>query len=336
MGVHALYSAATGMNAQLKQLEVTANNVANLSTHGFKRDRVNFADLFYRHQHLVGATGPNGTTRPTGVHFGNGVEVVSTQKFFEAGGVMMTGNPLDVAIQGPENVFFKVQTPDGSVRYEGDTAIDGVPGTAAPVQLNFLDVAGINCGSMLPTGNAVDVINDVEVSCVDVAMPIMIARAADLCLTGYETCEEIDANKSFYQRVEAMRLQAGELMGLGDVREKVMPKIALLAPPQGDALISARYLMPWNCHPTLAVTGAQCIASCAMIPGTVAEGLAVRPQASPASVYIEHPSGRIEVLIDYAMDGGEFRLHSAGLTRTARLIARGELMVPASVKEPAN
>ena len=113
MGVHALYSGATGMNAQMKQLEVTANNVANLSTQGFKRDRVNFADLFYRHQHLVGATGPNGTVRPTGVHLGNGVEVVSTQKLFEAGGTVMTDNPLDVAIQGPENVFFKVRTPDG-------------------------------------------------------------------------------------------------------------------------------------------------------------------------------------------------------------------------------
>lgn len=127
MGVHALYTAATGMNAQMKQLEVTANNVANLSTHGFKRDRVNFADLFYRHHHLVGAAGPNGTVRPTGVHFGNGVDVVSTQKLFEAGGIVITENDLDLAIEGAENVFFKVRTPDGTTAFTraGNFTLDG-------------------------------------------------------------------------------------------------------------------------------------------------------------------------------------------------------------------
>jgi flagellar basal-body rod protein FlgG len=113
VGVHALYTAASGMDAQMKNLETTANNVANLSTHGFKRDRVNFADLFYRQHHMVGSSGPNGTIRPTGVHFGNGVEVVSTQKLFEAGGIVQTDNPFDIAIQGPENLFFRVRTPSG-------------------------------------------------------------------------------------------------------------------------------------------------------------------------------------------------------------------------------
>ncbi len=155
MGVHALYTAATGMNAQMKQLEVTANNVANLSTQGFKRDRVNFADLFYRHQHLVGAAGPNGTTRPTGVHFGNGVEVVSTQKLFEAGGTMITDNPLDVAISGPENVFFKVRSPDGTEAFTraGNFTLDGegriitpggdvlLPEITVPQEYYSLDIA---------------------------------------------------------------------------------------------------------------------------------------------------------------------------------------------------
>ncbi len=155
MGVHALYTAATGMNAQMKNLEVTANNVANLSTHGFKRDRVNFADLFYRHQHLVGATGPNGTVRPTGVHFGNGVEVVSTQKLFEAGGIIQTGNPLDLAIEGPQNVFFTVQTPDGTeaLTRAGNFTLDGegrivtasgdllLPEVTLPQEYESIDIA---------------------------------------------------------------------------------------------------------------------------------------------------------------------------------------------------
>jgi len=155
MGVHALYTAATGMDAQMKNLETTANNVANLSTHGFKRDRVNFADLFYRHQHLVGSTGPNGDVRPTGVHFGNGVEVVSTQKLFEPGGVLQTDNPLDLAIQGPGNLFFKVRRPNGEEAYTraGNFTLDGegrivtpggdvlLPETTLPTEYHTLEVS---------------------------------------------------------------------------------------------------------------------------------------------------------------------------------------------------
>ncbi len=155
MGVHALYTAASGMDAQMKSLEVTANNVANLSTHGFKRDRINFADLFYRHQHLVGASGPNGTVRPTGVHFGNGVEVVSTQKLFERGGMVQTDNPFDVAIQGPENLFFKVRTPSGeeALTRAGNFTLDGqgqivtpggdvlLPEITVPLEYHSLEIA---------------------------------------------------------------------------------------------------------------------------------------------------------------------------------------------------
>ena len=252
----------------------------------------------------------------------------------EMGMIQPQGDTTRVRIHAVNNgarIDAVVQTPGGQVRYDGDTAIDGVPGTAAPVQLNFLGVTGVNCGTMLPTGRAIDIIDGIEVSCVDVAMPIMIARASDFGLSGYESADEIDGNRDLYERLEAMRIEAGERMGLGDVREKVMPKLTLLAPPRGDAVISARYLMPWNCHPTLAVTGAQCIAACAMTPGTVADGLARCPDTSPATVRIEHPSGDIDVLLDYTLEDGEFSLNSAGLTRTTRLIARGELLVPPGI-----
>lgn len=229
-----------------------------------------------------------------------------------------------------------VQTPGGVVDYAGDTAIDGVPGTAAPVALDFLDVVGSRTGGvMLPTGNPIDVIGGVEVTCIDVAMPMMIARAADFGLTGYETVEELDANTELFARMEAIRLEAGELMGFGDVREQVTPKIGLIAPPREGGHFAARYFMPWTTHPTLAVTGSQCLAACALAPGTVAEGLVAPVTGSPLVMNIEHPMGLMEVSVKYERSEGHFAFLSAGVVRTARLIARGEVMVPAAADSGA-
>lgn len=235
----------------------------------------------------------------------------------------MASRPLDM---GPS-----VCPSRGRVRYDGDTAIDSVPGTAAPVALSFLDVVGTSCGALLPTGNPRDVIDDVEVTCMDVAMPMVIARADAFGLTGYETVAELDENRAFYDRIEPIRIEAGRRMGLGDVTKSVTPKIGLLASARNGGTISARYFMPWNCHPTMAVTGSQCLASCALTPGTVAEGLVGAVSDSPSIVRIEHPAGEIQVTMDYAIGPDGFTLRSAGLVRTARLIARGEVMVPASV-----
>lgn len=224
-----------------------------------------------------------------------------------------------------------VRTPGGEVEYDGDAAIDGVPGTAAPIFLNFMDVVGSSTGALLPTGALRDVIDGIEVTCMDVAMPICIARAADFGLTGYETIEELDANRDFYARMEPLRIEAGRRMGMGDVSKSVTPKFAMLAPPRNGGTVTARYFMPWNCHPTMAVTGAQCLASCVLTPGTVAEGLFTPPEGSPALVLIEHPGGAIDVTVDYEAGAEGFVLKSAGLLRTARLLARGEVMVPARV-----
>ncbi len=224
----------------------------------------------------------------------------------------------------------EIQTPGGMVTYDGDTAIDGVPGTAAPVALNFLDVVGSRTGAMFPTGVPREEIDGVEVSLVDVAMPMMIARAADLGVTGYETQDTLDAMPELFARMEALRLEAGRRMGFGDVRKSVTPKIGLIAPPQAEGHFCARYFMPWTTHPTLAVTGSQCLAACAMAPGTVAEGVTKPFDPSPVTVRIEHPMGLMDVHVRYGTEDG-FSFHSAGVTRTARLIARGEVMVPASV-----
>lgn len=218
----------------------------------------------------------------------------------------------------------QVQTPGGEVEYRGDTEVAGVPGTAAPVSLNFLDVVGSKTVGMFPTGNRIDTFAGVEVTCIDVAMPMMIARATDLGVTGHESVEELNAMPELFARMEAIRLEAGAAMGLGDVTKSVTPKIGLVAAPKGEGHFAARYFMPWDTHPTLAVTGSQCLATCALMPGTVAEGLARAIPPSPAPVLIEHPSGIMEVTLTYG-DGPSFE--AAGVVRTARLIAQGEVMV---------
>lgn len=221
-----------------------------------------------------------------------------------------------------------VQTPGGVVSYAGDTTIDGVPGHAAPVGVNFLNVVGTSCGALLPSGNLIDRIDGIEVSCLDVAMPMVIARAQDFGLTGYETPVELDANRDFFARLEAIRLKAGVLMGMGDVAKSVTPKFGILTPPRQGGAIAARYFMPWTCHPSLAVTGSQCVAACTLMPGTVADGMGQIPLGTPALMRIEHPMGLIEVTVDYDNRPEGFVFKSAGLVRTARLIARGEVLVP--------
>lgn len=234
------------------------------------------------------------------------------------------------AVNTGAEVVASVRTPGGVLTYEGDTAIAGVPGTAAPIDLKFMGVVGSSTGAFLPTGNLRDTIDGIEVTFMDVAMPVVIAAASDFGLSGHESAAELDANKDFYARMEAIRQEAGKLMGLGDVSKSVTPKFGLLAPARKGGTIAARYLMPWNTHPTMAVTGAQCLASCALTPGTVADGMLERPDASPANVVLEHASGTIDVLVDFDTDDG-FQLNAAGLVRTARKLASGSVFVPAKV-----
>ncbi|MEZ5838434.1 MAG: 4-oxalomesaconate tautomerase [Geminicoccaceae bacterium] len=227
----------------------------------------------------------------------------------------------------------RVQTPAGNVAYEGNFEIAGVPGTAAPLRLDFLETVGSVTGAMLPTGHMRDTIDGIEVTCMDVAMPVMMARAEDFGLTGHETQRELDDNRAFFERAEAIRLKAGVLMGLGDVSQSVTPKIAVLARPRNGGSIAARYFMPWACHPSMAVTGAQCIAACAILPGTVADGLSdgLEGQSTPVTVSVEHPAGTFDVLVDFARADDGIEIRSAGLVRTARFLARGEVMVPHGV-----
>ncbi|MGV6838733.1 MAG: 4-oxalomesaconate tautomerase [Planktomarina sp.] len=234
------------------------------------------------------------------------------------------------AVNTGARVIAKVQTPGGVLTYDGDTSIAGVPGTAAPIDLTFMGVVGSATGKFLPTGNLTDHIGGIDVTCMDVAMPIVIAKASDFGLSGYETADELDANRAFFERMEAIRIKAGAMMGMGDVSASVTPKFGLLAPAKQGGTITARYFMPWETHPSMAVTGAQCLASCALTPGTVADGLLTRPTQGPANVIIEHASGTIEVVVDFDCDP-DFKLNAAGLVRTARKLADGNIYVPAHI-----
>ena len=235
------------------------------------------------------------------------------------------------AVNTGARIVTRVQTDGNAPIYDGDFAVDGVLGTAAPVSLDFMQVAGSSTGAFLPTGNIVDTIDGIDVTCMDVAMPMVIARAADFGLTGHETREELDANRAFFDRMEAIRIQAGALMGMGDVTKSVTPKFGLVAPAEQGGTLAVRYFMPWTTHPTVAVTGSQCLASCALTPGSVADGLVTPPANGPLTVTLEHPMGLLDVIIDYDITDGAFNHISAGLMRTSRKIAQGEVFVPKSI-----
>lgn len=232
------------------------------------------------------------------------------------------------AVNTGARVLSRVETPGGLVQYAGDTRIDGVPGSGAPIELHFRQVAGSSTGAFLPTGALRNTIDGIEVTCMDVAMPMVIARAGDFGLSGTESPEVLNQDKAFFERMESVRLQAGRLMGMGDCSQSVTPKFGLLAPAKQGGSIGTRYFMPWSAHPSMAVTGSQCLSACALTPGTVADGLWRRPQSSPATVVLEHGSGTMEVIVNYAIDKGQFVHQSAGVIRTARKLAAGEVFIP--------
>ncbi|WP_147114158.1 4-oxalomesaconate tautomerase [Tateyamaria sp. syn59] len=235
------------------------------------------------------------------------------------------------AVNTGARVSATVQTPDRRVAYAGNAQIDGVPHTAAPVALQFMDTVGGATGAFLPTGNLVDTIDGIPVTCMDVAMPMVIARASDFGLTGYESAAALDDNTEFFTRMETIRLKAGKLMGMGDVSKSVTPKFGIVAPARDGGTIATRYFMPWKTHPTMAVTGAQCLASCVLTPGTVAD--APTPNERPATITLEHASGQIDVLVDYDLTGNGITINSAGLVRTARKLAAGHVFIPTHIWE---
>ena len=221
-----------------------------------------------------------------------------------------------------------VQTPGGKVTYEGDAAIDGVPGTAAPILLSFLDAAGAKTGRLLPTGRSRDRIGGLEVSCIDMAMPMVLVRAADLGKTGHERPAEFDADRDFLASLEAIRREAGALMGMGDVAERVIPKPVLVAEPRSGGTIAVRYFTPHACHRSVAATGAIGLATACVVSGTLAQELAgPLPTGPTVRLVIEHPAGRIPIELELAPPEAEVPVARASLIRTARRLFAGSVFV---------
>ena len=221
-----------------------------------------------------------------------------------------------------------VQTPGGQVEYEGDAKIDGVPGSSAPIICNYLDVAGSACGSLLPTGNRIDVIDGIEVTCIDNGMPVVVLRAEDMGITGYESPAELNANEALKDKIQSIRLQVGPKMNLGDVDGAAVPKMCMISPAQKGGVCNTRTFIPYKCHAAIGVLGAVSAATAAIIPGTVAEGIASVPAGVSKTLSVEHPSGEFSVNLEVDEQADPPRVLKAGLLRTARLLSRGEVFVP--------
>jgi 4-oxalomesaconate tautomerase len=225
-----------------------------------------------------------------------------------------------------------IQTPGGKVRYDGEARIDGVPGTAAPIPIDFLDVAGSSCGSLLPSGNARDTVDGIEVTAVDNGMPVVVMRAADFGKTGYESPEELEADAELKARIEAIRLQIGPRMNLGDVAKKTVPKMCLVAPAQHGGAICTRNFIPHRVHEAIGVFGAVSVATACVTPGSVAAEVAgIADVEAVKELEVEHPSGFFTVAIDVTLLDGQVEVRRSALLRTARRLMRGEVYVPATV-----
>jgi len=225
----------------------------------------------------------------------------------------------------------KVETPGGQVNYQGDACIDGVPGTAAPVPIDFLDIAGSSCGALLPTGNVVDVVEGVEVTCIDNGMPVVLLRASDFGLTGEEKSSVLEANTVLKKRIEAIRLHIGTRMNLGDVSQKTVPKMSLVSAPQSGGIINTRTFIPHRVHEAIGVLASVTVATACMIPGSIAHQLIERQVTEGlCRLKVEHPTGFFTVEMEVTRKGSEdiVSIKRAALLRTARLLMRGEVLVP--------
>jgi 4-oxalomesaconate tautomerase len=212
-----------------------------------------------------------------------------------------------------------VETPGGAVRYDGDARIDGVPGTAAPIPIAFADTAGSSCGALLPTGRAVDEIEGVACTLIDNGMPCVVMRAADLGVRGDEAPADLDANAGLRAKLEAIRLAAGQMMNLGDVTDKSVPKMTLISAPRQGGAIATRTFIPHKCHDAIGVLGAVSVATACLLPEGPAQEVAVVAEGADKILSVEHPTGEMTV-VARVEDGAVVQ---AAILRTARKLMDG-------------
>jgi 2-methylaconitate cis-trans-isomerase PrpF len=222
-----------------------------------------------------------------------------------------------------------VQTPGGRVTFAGEGTLDGVPGTSAPIVLRFHEPAGSRSGRLLPTGQPLDIIGGVPVSCVDFANPIVLVAAASLGKTGHESKTELDSDGPWLTHLEQLRRAAAHRMGMGDVAGAGLPKVALLAPPAHGGTLASRYFVPHACHAAHALTGALCVAAACNIAGSVAARIANPDGRDVDTIRLEHPSGFVETRCELGprdTDGLPV-IASASIVTTARPLFSGMALV---------
>ena len=219
----------------------------------------------------------------------------------------------------------RVATPGGIVNYQGDARIDGVPGTASPIPISFKDTAGSTCGALLPTGNPIDEIDGIQVTCIDNGMPVVIMRALDLGIEGTESREALEQNEALRSRLESIRLKAGPMMNLGDVAEKSVPKMTMVSPPQHGGAISTRTFIPHRCHAAIGVLGAVSVATACLLPASPANAIAAIETGRRKTMPIEHPTGEMTVVATLDDQGNVQR---AAILRTARKLFDGRVFTP--------
>lgn len=207
--------------------------------------------------------------------------------------------------------------------YDGDTEISGVPGSAAAIEIEFVDIAGASSGSLLPTGRPSDVVEGHRVTLIDNGMPVVVLRARDLGITGYETCAELESNDSLRDDLETIRLAAGPLMNLGDVTDATVPKLTMVSPPREGGAVSTRTFIPHRCHSAIGVLGAISVATACMIPGSTAADIAHLDETT-AVVRLEHPTGSFDATVSLSLDGTPV-VQRAGIVRTARKLMDGKV-----------
>ncbi|MBN0989127.1 4-oxalomesaconate tautomerase [Amphritea pacifica] len=243
----------------------------------------------------------------------------------ERGLVDISGDQTSVAIY-MENTgqiaIEEVHTPNGKVSYQGDACIDGVPGTASAIPVTFQDTAGSSCGALLPTGNQVDIIDGVAVTCIDNGMPVVVMRAEDLGISGTESREQLEQNEALKSRLESIRLQAGPMMNLGDVTHKSVPKMSMVSRATQGGSISTRTFIPHRCHASIGVLGAVSVATACILPDSPAHALADIPEGSTKTMPVEHPIGEMTVILKMNQQGDA---ESAAILRTARKLFDGEV-----------
>lgn len=227
----------------------------------------------------------------------------------------------------------QILTPNKKVQYHGDARIDGVPNSHAPIMIDFLDVAGSSCGALLPSGNLIDEINGIKLTLIDNGMPVIIIKANDLGLSGYEAPEVLENNKELREIIENIRLKAGPMMNLGDVSKKSVPKITIIAPPKNNGDISTRTFIPHRCHDAIGVLGAVSVATACALKGSIA--YQNEEFSGEKTFEIEHPTGFFSVQMEIEGSGANLKIKKSALLRTARLIMRGQVFFDENILKGA-